>query len=61
MSRDGLENRGRGEGRERSIEGLQKNVLEAEAEGGREMFTSAHPCRAHVCVSKPSVMYSRLR
>lgn len=44
---------------ERSKDGLRKNVLEAE--GGREMFTSAHPCRAHVCVSKPSVMYSRLR
>ena len=31
--------------------------------GGRKrqkkMFTSAHPCRVHVYVSKPSVMYSR--
>lgn len=60
MSRDGLENRG-GEKKkaERSKDGLRKNVLEAEV--GREMFTSVHPCRAHVSVSKPSVMYSRLR
>lgn len=53
--------RGRRKKSERSRDGLRKNVLEAEAEGGREMFTSAHSCRAHVCVSKPLVMYSRLQ
>lgn len=64
-SRDGLRNRGGGNGKksaqpEREIDGLREDVLEAKR-GKRDVYICSSMQSTHVYVSKPSVMYSRQR
>lgn len=43
---------------EREIDGLREDVLEAKR-GKRDVYICSSMQSTHVCVSKPSVMYSR--